>query len=58
MPEYTLDEIEKFNLSEFQQKILFGNTIKEMRKLTPNEKILTWCDIERVLNCNSRLRNK
>lgn len=56
MPEYTLDEIEKFKLNESQQILLFGNTIKEMRQLKPDGKIATWCDIQRVLNCNSRKR--
>lgn len=57
MPEYTLDELMKFELTESQQVLLFGNTIKEMKLLKPDGKISTWCDIGNVLNCNSRLRD-
>ena len=58
MPEYSLDEIEKFKLSEVQQIMLFGNTLKEMRQLNPVGKISTWLDIQRILGYNSRLRDK
>ena len=58
MPEYSLDELKKFDLNEFQQTMLFGQTIVEMQKLNPKGKISTWLDIQSILECNSRLRDK
>jgi len=58
MPEYSLDELKKFDLSEHQQILLFGQTIDEMQKLNSKGKISTWLDIQRILECNSRLRDK
>lgn len=46
MTEYTLDDLEKFNFTEFQQMMMFGNTINEMRKLKPNGTIQTWIRLE------------
>ena len=46
MPEYTLDELMKFVPNEKLQILLFGNTVKEMRKLNPIGKLSTWCDLD------------
>lgn len=46
MPEYTLNELEKFVPEENLQKLLFGNTVKEMRDINPNRKLSTWYDLK------------
>jgi len=58
LPQYTLDELKKFKLSTFQQIMLFGQTINEMQKLSSKRKISTWLDIKKILECNSRQRDK
>lgn len=45
MPEYTLGELEKFVPNERVQFLLFGNTVKQMRKLDSTQKFSTWCDL-------------
>ena len=46
MPEYTLNELEEFGFTEVQQAMMFGNTIKEMRKINPNGTLSTWIKLE------------
>lgn len=47
MSEYTLDELEKFEIPELQQAMLFGNTIKEMKLKDPSRKVSTWLDLNK-----------
>jgi len=46
MPEYTLNELEEFGFTEFQQVMMFGNTIKEMREMNSKGTISTWIKLE------------
>ncbi len=46
--EYTLDELEKAVPDEYKQLMLFGNTVKEMRKLDPDGTLETWCNLEEI----------
>jgi len=48
MPEYSLEELEKFEIPELHQALLFGNTIKEMKSIDPNRKISTWLDLNKL----------